>query len=783
MGGASGGGGLADSPMFRARTEELERGAAVLQARGAGLLAAAERYQASLAAQKVAQLDFAQALRTFCAEGSGWAGEGALEQHAEIFADLAECQELLHSQFEHVACQPLHRLLKDKNQAVQEQHRRMERRLGEYDQTRRKYLALQRGADRADVEERLREQLEAARLGYDSERFELRRQLHEVRSAGRYEFLYSLGGAMDAHVRYFAQGVQVLGKLDCSIQAALELADQRKARGLEEMEAWKAGVRAYSDVQARDSEARASASQDGVGASGNGAGPVQMTSVQSERAQEIEALIRAAEASDAAPEALHQGYLLKRSSNMIGNWKRRYFVLDSGGTLSYVSGAKGGSAKETVGLTTSTLKMDVDDSALRFCFRIVSPDKTYTLQAENEQDRSEWMGAIQGAIASLLNKLSETAEDGEGPGRARSSGNSLAGLGTSSPAKKGCPADANGSSEDQSPLHILRALPGNAVCADCGGKLPEWASLNLAVLLCIECSGIHRRLGVHVSKVRSLTLDVKVWGPSILRLFQATGNAFVNGLWEGELQEGGKSDDSDIWDAKDDAPRARGLSLFREASRGAAAKPLDSEGFPSKKPRAESSLTEKEKYITMKYVQRAFVPVQKVPEGAPGWQEVLWEAAERGQARDAMRALICGADAQATCVTGRAAALVRDMSTRAQAAAETASGRVTAHPRLELSMWNGAGLSALHFAAAAGDLAVLELLALWGAPLDQHDPFYRTALHYCILTQWDAGAKLLLHKGASAKATDMLRQSALEMAMGRGNIADEELFVLLAENT
>jgi len=781
MGGAAGGGGLADGPMFRARTEELERGAAGLRARGTGLLAAAERYQASLAAQKAAQLDFAQALRAFCAEGSGGAGEDALEQYADVFSDLAECQELLHSQFEHVACQPLHRLLKDKNQAVQEQHRRMERRLGEYDQTRRKYLALQRGDDRTDVEERLREQLEAARLGYDSERFELRRQLHEVRSEGRYEFLYSLGGAMDAHVRYFTQGAQALGKLDSSIQAALELADQRKARGMEEMEAWKAGVRAYSDVQARDSEARASASQDDPG--GNGAGPVQMTSVQSERAQEIEALIRASEASGAAPEALHQGYLLKRSSNMIGNWKRRYFVLDSGGTLSYISGAKGGSAKETVGLTTSTIKMDVDDSALRFCFRIVSPDKTYTLQAENDQDRSEWMGAIQGAIASLLNKLSETAEGGEGPGHASSSGNSLAGLSVCSPAKSGGPADANGPSEDHSPLNVLRELPGNAVCADCGGKLPEWASLNLAVLLCIECSGIHRRLGVHVSKVRSLTLDVKVWGPSILGLFQATGNAFVNGLWEGKLQEAGKSDDSDIWDAKDDVPRARGLSLFREAGRGTAARPAGSESFPGKKPKASSPLTEKEKYITMKYVQRAFVPAQKVPEGVASWQEALWEAAERGQARDAMRALACGADAQATCVTGRAAALVHDMSARAQAAAETASGRVTAHPHLELSMWNGSGLSALHFAAAAGDLIALELLALCGAPLNQHDPFHRTALHYCILAQWDAGAKLLLHKGASAKAMDMLRQSALEMAMGRGNIADEELFVLLAENT
>ena len=148
-----------------------------------------------------------------------------------------------------------------------------------------------------------------------------------------------------------------------------------------------------------------------------------------------------------------------------------------------------------------------------------------------------------------------------------------------------------------------------------------------------------------------------------------------------------------------------------------------------------------------------------------------------------MRALVCGADTRATCVTSRAAELVQKMSAHAQEAAEMASGRATAHPRLELSMWNGKGLSVLHFAAASRDLVTLELLALCGAPLDQGDPFCRTALHYCVLAQWDEGAKLLLHKGASAKATDIIRQSALEMAMGRGKIADEELFVLLAENT
>ena len=51
-------------------------------------------------------------------------------------------------------------------------------------------------------------------------------------------------------------------------------------------------------------------------------------------------------------------------------------------------------------------------------------------------------------------------------------------------------------------MDVLRRVPGNGCCVDCGSPDPEWASLNLGVLLCIECSGIHRRLGVHVSKVK-----------------------------------------------------------------------------------------------------------------------------------------------------------------------------------------------------------------------------------------------------------------------------------------
>lgn len=45
---------------------------------------------------------------------------------------------------------------------------------------------------------------------------------------------------------------------------------------------------------------------------------------------------------------------------------------------------------------------------------------------------------------------------------------------------------------------------------------PDWASINLGVLVCLECSGVHRNLGTHISKVRSTILDTKAWDPELL---------------------------------------------------------------------------------------------------------------------------------------------------------------------------------------------------------------------------------------------------------------------------
>uniref|UniRef100_A0A3P9AKS0 Arf-GAP with GTPase, ANK repeat and PH domain-containing protein 3 n=1 Tax=Esox lucius TaxID=8010 RepID=A0A3P9AKS0_ESOLU len=91
-----------------------------------------------------------------------------------------------------------------------------------------------------------------------------------------------------------------------------------------------------------------------------------------------------------------------------------------------------------------------------------------------------------------------------------------------------------GSQSDAASIQSIRNVRGNSFCVDCDAANPDWASLNLGALMCIECSGIHRNLGTHLSRVRSLDLDD--WPVELCMVMVAVGNALANSVWEGALE-------------------------------------------------------------------------------------------------------------------------------------------------------------------------------------------------------------------------------------------------------
>eukprot|EP00698_Gefionella_okellyi_P004569 TRINITY_DN14186_c0_g1_i1.p1 TRINITY_DN14186_c0_g1~~TRINITY_DN14186_c0_g1_i1.p1 ORF type:complete len:783 (-),score=167.07 TRINITY_DN14186_c0_g1_i1:56-2404(-) len=222
-----------------------------------------------------------------------------------------------------------------------------------------------------------------------------------------------------------------------------------------------------------------------------------------------------------------QGYLYKHSSRGLGSWKRRWFVVRHG-QLHYFRSWRDLKQAGAINLALCSVRMA--PSVGRCCFEIVSKTaRQYVLQAASDEEMTDWLACIQSAIASALEL--------QAPDAIRSPRQTLIGQSYGSP------------EEVQA---VLRAIPGNTVCADCGTADPVWASINLGMLLCIDCSGVHRSMGVARSQVKSVLLDG--WDSDLVETMQHIGNDLSNSIW---LQRAPQCTYKAVRTQRDEAIRAK----------------------------------------------------------------------------------------------------------------------------------------------------------------------------------------------------------------------------------
>jgi stromal membrane-associated protein len=94
--------------------------------------------------------------------------------------------------------------------------------------------------------------------------------------------------------------------------------------------------------------------------------------------------------------------------------------------------------------------------------------------------------------------------------------------------------------ENQKEILALLKRPENSNCADCGISNPRWASVTIGCFLCIRCAGLHRKMGSHISKIKSVTLDF--WSSEQIQTVAKTGNSLVNQRYLGSNSPNPPSD-------------------------------------------------------------------------------------------------------------------------------------------------------------------------------------------------------------------------------------------------
>ncbi|XP_052447178.1 arf-GAP with coiled-coil, ANK repeat and PH domain-containing protein 2 isoform X4 [Carassius gibelio] len=437
---------------------------------------------------------------------------------------------------------------------------------------------------------------------------------------------------------------------------------------------------------------------------------------------------------DAENGIVMEGYLFKRASNAFKTWNRRWFSIQNN-QLVYQKKFKDNPTVVVEDLRLCTVK-HCEDIERRFCFEVVSPTKSCMMQADSEKLRQAWIKAVQNSIATAFRDRAEDAEKMDGKS-------------STSPVSLDAAGEVKERSlKGESALQRVMAIGGNSVCCDCGQPEPCWASINLGITLCIQCSGIHRSLGVHFSKVRSLTLDT--WEPELLKLMCELGNGVINQIYEARREELG-----------------------------------------ARKPQPGDPRHEVEAYIKAKYVERRFVRRRSEDEIR---QKVL------SLSQQHKRLSGCSARAPSASASsdgpelhisepqeegcGRGVGVSSEPQEGASCVPSPGLQLYWASfcrslPDMAEALAHGAGVNWTHadeqnrtpliMAVHGGSLVTCEFLLQNSASVNQQDSLGRAPLHHATIRGHTGQVCLFLKRGANQSAADVENQTPLSIAVEAAN--------------